>query len=242
MSTLYVDAHCHLHDYPDFQISRFNGIIIVAVSDDYESSLKTLEISEKFSNVVPCVGIHPWSISNTSINTIRKVLSLAPEAKCLGEVGLDKRFKPETYHIQFEIFKEVVNVAREYSLPLNIHAVGAWREVFDMVYKSDIDRVMFHWYSGPIDLLREIMDVDYLISINPSIKVQRKHVKVLEEVNIKNLLTESDGPYVYHELNLNPLMVKELVKYIAEVKNVPEDHLANVVLNNLCKFVKILFK
>ncbi len=240
MSTPYIDAHCHLYDYPESEIAKFNGIIIVAVSDDYVSSLKTLEISKKFSNVISCVGIHPWSIDNTSINTVTKILNLAPEAKCLGEVGLDKRFKSETYHIQFEVFKKIVNVAREYSLPLNIHAAGAWREVFNVIYRSDIDRVLFHWYNGPIDLLREIMDVDYLISINPSIKVQKKHIKILEEANIKNLLTESDGPYTYHGLRLNPLMVKELVKYIAEVKKVSEDHLANVVLNNLYKFIKTL--
>ena len=238
MSMLYVDAHCHLHEYSTSQIAGFSGIIIVAVSDDYESSLKTLEISEKLSNVIPCVGIHPWNIDEKSINTIGKVLSLASEAKCIGEVGLDRRFKPETYHIQLEVFRKIVNIAREYGLPLNIHAAGAWREVFSMVYRSDIDRVLFHWYNGPIDLLREIMDVDYLISINPSIKIQRKHMKILEEVEVKNLLTESDGPYSYHGLNLNPLMVKELIKYVAEVKNTSEDHVASIVLNNLYKFVK----
>lgn len=238
MPTLYVDAHCHIHGYPIDQIRRFNDIVIVAVSDDYESSLKTLEISKGLNNVMPCVGVHPWNIGDVSMDAFRKVLGLASEAKCLGEVGLDRRFVPETYCKQVKLFREIVSIARDYSLPLNVHAAGAWRDVFDIVYRSDIDRVMFHWYNGPMDLLREIIGVDYLVSINPSVKIQRRHMEILEEVDLKHLLTESDGPYNYRGLNLNPLMVKELVKYIADVKKTPENYVVNIVLDNLSRFIR----
>jgi len=46
----YYDAHCHLHEYSDNDIKDFldNDLVIVGVSDDLESTVRTLKLREKF--------------------------------------------------------------------------------------------------------------------------------------------------------------------------------------------------
>lgn len=236
----FVDAHCHLHEYSDEEAERLAGeYVIVAVSDDAESSLRTVELSSRLP-VLPCVGIHPWEAAEASEEDVRTVEELVGSGKvaCIGEVGLDKKFVPQTFDKQLEVFERMVELAVEYSLPMNLHAAGAWREVFDAVTRAGVDRALFHWYSGPLDLLREIVEEGYMISINPSVRFQRKHRRALEEAPLESLLTESDGPYRYRGLELGPRMVPEVVAAIAEVKNVDPEEVARVVEANLSRFLR----
>jgi len=57
---------------------------------------------------------------------------------------------------------------------LNIHAAGTWKEVLEYLIKYDINRALIHWYTGPIDLVKEIERLGYYISINPALKVGQK--------------------------------------------------------------------
>ena len=53
------DVHCHLYEFKNLE--EFVGIKIVAVSDDLESSIKTIKICKK-TEWIPAVGIHPWGV------------------------------------------------------------------------------------------------------------------------------------------------------------------------------------
>jgi Mg-dependent DNase len=169
------DAHTHLHEFLDSRVEEFTKeIVIVGVSDDYPSSRRTLELAERFNNIVPCVGIHPWNVDKVSIDELRQLERLVSEAKCIGEVGLDRRFVPQTFDRQLEFFRTFVTWARDYDLPLNIHAPDAWRDVLELVRRSDVERVLIHWYTGPLNLLNEIRDYGYYLSINAAIRIHEK--------------------------------------------------------------------
>ena len=239
MVALFVDIHCHLYEFDPREISRFSNMIIVAVSDDLNSSIKTLKLAETYGNVVPCVGLHPWEIDENSLDVIDRIIDIAVKAnvKCFGEIGLDKKFVPESYELQYEIFKEFIDAAVKYNIALNIHAAGAWRDVFKLIYRRDISRAVFHWYTGPLDLLKEIVESGYFISINPAVKIQKKHLRVLEKTPLENILTESDGPYKYRGLYLTPLMIPETVELIAKVKGVDLNVVKKVIIENFKKFI-----
>ncbi|WP_457913361.1 TatD family hydrolase [Candidatus Nanopusillus massiliensis] len=40
--------------------------------------------------------------------------------KILGEIRLDKKFKPETFEKQKEVFEKFLNLAKEYDLNVNL--------------------------------------------------------------------------------------------------------------------------
>ena len=54
-----VDAHCHLQDIPNFDISSIDLVICAGAS--LESSRQAIEIAALHKNVFATVGVHPES-------------------------------------------------------------------------------------------------------------------------------------------------------------------------------------
>ena len=238
----YIDSHCHLYKFNEIEIKRIiknRDIIILSVSEDLESSLKNLVLSQLNENVIPAVGIHPWNIENVNENTFKIIEDIIKEnkIKILGEIGLDKKFKPETFEKQKEIFEKFLNLAKEYDLNLNLHTPNASNEVFDLLIKHDIKKAYFHWYSGDEKLLEEIIDKGYFIGINVATIINEKYKRYIEIANIKNIITESDGPYNYKGIILHPDLLKDLYKLISNIRKIDLEELSNIIQTNFARLI-----
>ena len=235
----YVDAHVHLHEFDRESAARFaEKFILIAVSDDYESSLKTLELAHALK-VHPCVGVHPWEAHKVSDEEVSRTLKLLEreEAISIGEVGLDKKFVPKTFERQLEIFRKFLKAAEELSLLVNIHAAGAWKEVLEELERHNIERAIFHWYTGPLSILEKIVEKGYMLTVNPAIKIQNKMRKIVKEAPLSAILTESDGPYNYRGINLTPEMIPDTVKTIAQIKGLNQQTVAEKIHQNAKKIL-----
>ncbi len=103
-----------------------------------------------------------------------------------------------------------------------------------------MDRVLFHWYTGPLNLIQELRDYGYYISINAAIKIQEKSRVVAKEAPLDMILLESDGPYEYRGgITLEPPMVKDAARIIAEIKGVSVEDLWDVVSNNFSRLFNL---
>jgi len=238
----YIDSHCHLYKFNEIEIKRIiknKDTIILSVSEDLESSLKNLVLSQLNENVIPAIGIHPWNIEKINENTFKIIEDIIKDnkIKIIGEIGLDKKFKPETYEKQKEIFEKFLNLAKEYDLNLNLHTPNASNDVFDLLIKYDIKKAYFHWYSGDEKLLEEIIDKGYFIGINVATIVNEKYKKYIEIADIKNIITESDGPYNYKGIILHPDMLKDLYKLISDIRKINLEELSNIIQNNFARFI-----
>lgn len=235
-----IDAHCHCHEFSDEELAKFSGIKLVGVSDDATSSARTLELSERIG-LVPCLGIHPWHVDRSTPADLSTTLKLIERsnAPCIGEVGLDKKFVPETYEKQREVFSAFLRLAKEYDLVLNVHAPDAWADVVEALRKADVDKAVIHWYTGPLALLEDIGRYGYYITINPAVKIQKKHRDVAEAARPDMVLLESDGPYEYRGLKLQPPMVKETIKVLAEIWRMSEDDVVDRVYYNASRLFRL---
>ncbi len=235
---MYFDAHCHLHEFNEEEVKGFRGYVIAAVSDDVESSKKTMKMAQERENVVPCFGIHPWVVDKASLSDVDEIEALVSRTKlcALGEVGLDKRFVPQTFSKQVKFFEEFVKMAVEYGVPLNVHAAGAWREVYEVLLKRDVEKALIHWYTGPLDLLEEITSKGYFISINPALEVQKRHLMVAVEVDLRRVLVESDGPYEYRGLKLTPKLIPKALESLAKARGLSFEGLRSIVESNFRAF------
>lgn len=235
----YVDAHVHLHEFDRESAARFaEKFILIAVSDDYESSLKTLELAQAFK-IHPCVGIHPWEAHKVSDEEVGRTLKLLErgEVVFIGEVGLDKKFIPKTFERQLEIFRKFLKAAEELSLLVNLHAAGAWKEVLEELERHNIERAIFHWYTGPLSILEKIDEKGYMITVNPAVKIQNKMRKIVKEAPLSVILTESDGPYNYRGINLTPEIIPDTVKTIAQIKGLDQNTVAEKIHQNANKIL-----
>jgi TatD DNase family protein len=238
----YIDSHCHLYKFNEIEIKRIiknKDIIILSVSEDLESSLKNLVLSQLNENVIPAIGIHPWNIEKINENTFKIIEDIIKDnkIKILGEIGLDKKFKPETFEKQKEIFEKFLNLAKEYDLNVNLHTPNASKDVFDLLIKYDIKKAYFHWYSGDEKLLEEIINKGYFIGINVATIVNEKYKKYIEIANIKSIITESDGPYNYKGIILHPDMLKDLYKLISDIRKINIEELSNIIQENFARFI-----
>lgn len=237
-----VDAHVHLYEFKPEELESLmnNNIIMVTVAEDYESSLKNIELKDTYpSNVKACIGLHPWKIKEDAEikRQVDLLWDLAREADCIGEVGLDKKFVPSTFHIQQQVFREILDIALKARLPLNIHAAGAWRETFEIVAAGKIEKALFHWYTGPLDILVKIFEKGYMVSVNAAARIQEKSRRIAALIPFHLLLTESDGPYNYRGMNLSPQLIPELTNLLASIRGVSEDYIIENVYNNLGRYL-----
>ncbi|MGC8932678.1 MAG: TatD family hydrolase, partial [Candidatus Methanodesulfokora sp.] len=138
---------------------------------------------------------------------------------------------------QMEFFRRQLLIAKDLDLSVNLHSLDSWREVLDLLDRYEIRRANFHWYTGPLELLEEIEERGYFISINPAVSIQRKHMDILRAAPVEILLTESDAPYVYRGIELKPEMIKDVIKIIAKEKSMLEAEVEGIVYENAMKFI-----
>ncbi|MEM0026533.1 MAG: TatD family hydrolase [Ignisphaera sp.] len=241
LSIPFVDSHIHLHEYDkDVEDLCKDSYVFLAVSDDMGSSVKTIEVARRCQNVVPAIGYHPWNIKNFANVDMEFFEDIAKKnnVRFFGEIGLDKRFVFNTFDIQYQLFIRFVDIAQRNNMGLSIHAPDAWREALEVVKKSNIKVAIFHWYTGPIELLKEIVDNGYYIGINVAAKIQKKHLDIIRNVPLENIVTESDGPYRYRGLLLGPNMIPELISIIASIKNIDAEIVKEVIWKNFRRILR----
>ena len=221
------DMHVHLYEFSDVEVEEIlekdPGLVLVAVSEDVESLERVLELRDRFPNrIVACAGLHPWNIGEEPLAQVEELLRAAYhwDLACVGEVGLDRKFVPHTWEAQVQVFTRILREARDAGALVNIHAPDAWRDALALLLDYEIERALFHWYTGPLDLIPSIGEAGYKVSINAAIRIQKKHQRVAAHTPLEYMVTESDGPYNYRGLRLSPAMIPETVKLIAEIKGV----------------------
>ena len=78
---------------------------------------------------------------------------------------------------------------------ISVHSRKAEKELFDLLCEYNIPNVIFHWYSGPIDLIPSIISKGYYFSINEAMTISLNGRNIIENIPRDRILTESDAPY-----------------------------------------------
>ncbi|MEW6592484.1 MAG: TatD family hydrolase [Candidatus Hadarchaeota archaeon] len=235
-----VDAHAHLEDIPniDEEIARAGeaGVIaIVAVGMDEKSNEAALEISCRHQGLVfPALGLHPWNLQEDFAPVLESMERKIDGCVAVGEVGLDfKMQKPK--ELQVAAFRGVLELAKKHGKPVIVHSRWAWSEAFDIVKEVGVGRVIFHWYSGPMDILREILDLGHLVSATPAVEYSEYHRPVVAEVPLSQLVLETDSPVVYRGRPSRPADVAGVLRAVAKLKGESEERVAEATTENAAK-------
>jgi TatD DNase family protein len=210
----YIDVHCHAYEYLKDEIEKLENTLLVSVSEDLNSAIKNFEIKENY-NILVFVGIHPWNVFRTKKEEIEKIKKLIENADGIGEIGLDKNAK--NFKKQLEIFEFFVTLAKEHSLPINLHCYNSFEECCKFLEKYEIEKVNFHWFKDyeKVEILKER---NWFASFNINIKFEKKHRMALEKIDKNLILTESDGPYKYRKILMHSSQIPEIVKEIEKIK------------------------
>jgi len=240
-----IDVHCHANLYLaiDQIISESRSIGIekvIAVAMSVLSQDRILEICKSHDLFFPALGIHPEEVNlNKEIDkkidsVIENILRNKDLICCIGEIGLDHHFikDKENYPLQLKIFKQMLSVAEQLNLPVNIHSKGAEKEVYQTLTSYNLPNVNIHWYSGPEMFLMEGIERGYYFSITPAVKYSPPVKKTVNLVEADHLLLESDGPVKYFGQIGTPSMIREVLNEIAKIKKMPQGDLEVQIYDN----------
>lgn len=131
---MYIDTHCHLNDEAFINKeeeylnnARQAGVgLIFVVGWDLKSSIRAIELSNRYSEVYAIIGLHPENIDSYSDDIWDKIRQMQRENHkviAIGEIGLDFHWtKDQNIHQrQEEIFIRQIELANELKLPICVH-------------------------------------------------------------------------------------------------------------------------
>lgn len=249
-----IDIHCHANLYLTIeeiiQEAKKVGVEkIICVGMSAISLERVLELSNHFKTIYPSLGIHPEEVKmnrdiENQLESIIEMIKKNAENICaIGEIGLDHHFvkDKELYPLQWKIFEEMLFLAQELKLPINVHTKGAEKLVFDLLPSYKIPNINIHWYSGPGDLLNVGIDRGYYFSITPAINYSPAVKNTVLKVDVKHILLESDGPVKYLGKTGTPAMIRDILNVVSKIKKIPIEDLESQISENTKKIFPKIF-
>lgn len=258
----FFDSHSHYND------KRFNedreriiketyeaGVTkFVCAGYDIQSSLNSLNISEKYDFIYSICGISPNDIPQSEEELwkdIAKITEIVKENKskklvAIGEIGLDYYWNKENKELQKEAFEKQIDLANELELPIVIHSRDASVDTIEMIRTHKVNKAgIFHCCQPNQEMVRQALELGYYISFAGPItfKNSRNAPDVIKMVPLDRILIETDSPYLTPEPNRGKRNDCRNVKYvaqkIAELKNVPIEEIAKITYDNAKRIFEI---
>lgn len=194
-----IDTHCHfdIMPHPEAYISAKEkaGDIVIGMTNLPSHFKIGQPYIKSYKHVRLALGLHPL-LASESINDLALFNSLLNQTSYVGEIGLD--FSKEgiaTKNTQIMVLRSLLESLRGKQKIISVHSRKAERVLFDLLCEYNIQNVIFHWYSGPVDLIPSIISKGYYFSINESMTRSKNGRAILEQIPRNRILTETDAPY-----------------------------------------------
>ena len=242
-----IDAHTHLDKYGDDEIEEVlaaierHRILTLTVAEDPASFVRAEAIAARSTLVMAGFGIHP-SVAHEYAESVDEVCKIADRSPYIGEIGLDYRFVTDMdrYGSQRQVFSTLLDLARDQGKLVNIHCAGAEQDTADILRSQRIERAIIHWYSGPLDILPQLVAGGYMFTIGVEI-MHSSHIReVARAIPSDQLLTETDNPGGLRWLTGNagrPELISDIVNEVASTRGLDPNELAEVVHTNMVRLI-----
>jgi len=248
---MFIDAHCHIdrYDLVDEQalgsaLAEINqgGILTVSNAMDLPSYKRNLEISEMCNLVLPTFGVHPWNAPRYA-DRLEDLSGAIEASPMLGEIGLDHYFVKDTstYPAQRRVLEFFLGAAREQGKIVTLHTKGAEREVLELLDQYDLPRVIVHWYSGPLDIFREMVARGVYFTVGIEVLYSEYIETIAQEIPSRRLLTETDnpgGPNAFTGEPGMPMLVRDVVQGVAEARRTTVESIIQTVRANMLELIR----
>ncbi len=240
IATALVDAHCHfdLFQHPRQVIleAERNRIHSIAVTNTPSVFDPMKRLTDGLRYVRPAVGLHPeLAIQRASEIPIfeRKL----PETEYVGEIGLDYKVvvRPADRAKQRAIFQSLLeHCTNAGGRILTIHSRRAEADVVAALREHQPGPVILHWYSGSLKILAHAVAIGAYFSVNAAMVRSRRGRRLVQEIPLDRMLTESDGPFVQlDEQPARPSSVVKVLREIASIRGTGPEEVRERVLSNL---------
>lgn len=247
---MFIDSHTHLF-YPDFDSDRDEvlqratdaGVTqFIVPATNYETSMRALELTDKYSTVFVALGFHPLDLEHYSDDKFEKLQALLshPKVVAIGEIGLDYFYETSPHDVQKEVFRKQIALAVEKDLPIIVHTRNSIEDAIGIAeyfaqqhptWRKNNYKGVFHCFSGNTQDAFRLLNVGFLVSYPGIVTFKKTTVlDTVRDVGVKNIMLETDAPYLtpapFRGKRNEPSYIPLIAKKIAEVCNVSVEEVA----------------
>ena len=201
-----VDSHCHL-DAGEFDADRVQviararaaGVLAQVVPAVTAASWPKLrEVCLQAPGLYPAYGLHPVFLAEHArghVDGLREWIER--ERPCaIGECGLDFFLQDLDRDLQQHYFVAQLELAREFDLPVIVHARRAVDAVIAAVRRVGGLRGVVHSFSGSPEQAAQLHKAGFLLGLGGPVtydRAQRLH-RLVQAMPLEQLLLETDAP------------------------------------------------
>lgn len=236
------DSHCHIAgeefvaDLADVVArARAAGVaraLVILAAEDDEENQRVPSVTAAWPECRFAVGVHPHhakafaSSPEGAAEIVSRRLDLLPDARAIGEIGLDYHYDFSPRDVQLAVFRAQIRLALRRDLPIVIHTREADDDTFQVLAEEGQGRLrgVFHCFTGDAAAAARALATGFMLSI-PGVATFPKAEALRQAVAgapADRLLVETDSPYlapVPHRGQRNePAYVAKLVDRLAEVR------------------------
>ncbi|RZJ31818.1 MAG: TatD family deoxyribonuclease [Flavobacterium sp.] len=245
------DTHTHLYseefaDDRDSMIARaiekgVTRFFIPAIDSSYADAMYGLE--KKYpENVFLMMGLHPTYVKpETFEGELSFVESEFSRRKfvAVGEIGIDLYWDKSTLEIQKTAFRRQIQLAKKYSLPINIHCREAFDEIFEVLESERASNLfgIFHCFTGNFDQAQQAISLNMKLGIGGVVTFKNGQIdQFLNQIDINNIVLETDSPYLapvpFRGKRNESAYIVNVVKKLSEIYGISEDEVARITTEN----------
>lgn len=242
---MFIDTHCHLSkdDYENLEevINEMKDNIMIVSGCNDKTNKEVIELVNKYPNIYGTIGIHPEELENISEDSYNFIINNInnPKIVGIGEIGLDYYYGNNDKELQKQVFQRQIDIAKEYNKPIVIHSREAIKDTVDILKFNNLTiNVVMHCYSSSLEVAKELVKMNVKLGIGGvlTFKNSSKLKEVVENIDLKYLLLETDSPYLSPEpfrgKQNRPYNCYFVAQKIAKIKDIPLDDVLRITTNS----------
>lgn len=244
------DTHTHLyseefHEDRNEMMQRAigNGVtrfFIPAIDSSCINSMYELEQNYP-ENIFLMMGLHPTYVKENYLEELQHVINELAKRKfyAIGEIGIDL-FWDKTHLKQQQIaFKQQIQLAKHYKLPIVIHCRDAFDEIFEILEEEKSEDLfgIFHCFTGNYEQALQAISYNMKLGIGGVVTFKNGKIdQFLHQIDLKHIVLETDSPYLapipYRGKRNESSYIINVVTKLAEIYGQTPEEIARITTEN----------
>jgi len=200
------DTHCHLND--DIMLQDIDTILsaaarvgvdkIVVPAWDFKSSKVSIDLAKRYNGTIfASGGLHPFYVREDDDFSEFEDMAKTGDLCAIGEIGIDSHYKTEMKW-QERAFKEQLDIAQKYELPVLLHSNRGYDRFFDILKDFIGIKGVMHGFTAGKEVLSRGLDMGLYVAFNGLITREktRRAKEAASFAPLDRILLETDAPYI----------------------------------------------
>ncbi|MCL1633479.1 TatD family hydrolase [Luteimonas sp. SX5] len=201
-----IDSHCHL-DASEFDADRAQVVARAAAAGVARQIVpaiaaaswpKLREVCASAPGLHPAYGLHPMYLAEHEPAHLADLRDWIERERpvAVGECGLDYFVEGLDPEQQRRYFEGQLALAREFGLPVIVHARRAVDAVIAAIRRIGDLRGVVHSFSGSPEQARQLWQLDFMIGLGGPVTYERANRlrRLVADMPLEYLLLETDAP------------------------------------------------